>query len=197
MLGRVAVLILAGLTLLAVSIGTAAAAKPAGPAPTSDPTTPTGSGAPTGSAAPATVMTRTGPKGTYLVDGQGKSLYLFEADKGGTSACAGPCAAAWPPLTAANAPTAGPGVTAGQLATINRSDGSKQVTYAGHPLYYFAGDRAAGDVNGQGLNNFGGLWWLVTPSGSPITGSGGAAPSPTSAPGASPSGAVPGGGPGY
>src|SRR5262244_1002804 len=88
---RVALLILAGLALVVVTActSTARAGAPA-PAPTS---------APTGSAAAMTVMTRTGPKGTYLVDGQEKSLYLFVPDKNGTSTCYGPCAIAWPPLT--------------------------------------------------------------------------------------------------
>jgi predicted lipoprotein with Yx(FWY)xxD motif len=159
---RAALLLLGALTL---AVATACAAATAG-----TPVRASGTPSPTGTAAAATVMTRTGPHGTYLVDGQGKSLYLFVPDKNGASTCFGPCAAAWPPLTVPNAPTAGPGVTAGMLATINRPDGSKQVTYAGHPLYYFVGDRSAGDTTGQALNNFGGLWWLVTPGGTAITG---------------------------
>lgn len=194
-LWRSALLIVAGLTLAATA-GTAAAA-----AGSATPTPSTTSAAPSGSAAAGTVMMKTGPHGTYLVDGQGKSLYLFEADKGTTSTCTGGCATVWPPLTVTGTPQAGPGVTADKLATTTGSGGKKQVTYAGHPLYYFNGDKAPGDTTGQGINNFGGLWWLVTPSGTAITGSGGAAPSssqpsskaPSSAP---PAGGVPGG-PGY
>jgi predicted lipoprotein with Yx(FWY)xxD motif len=83
--------------------------------------------------------------------------------------CSGACATAWPPLTATGAPTAGTGVTASDLGTINRSDGTKQVTYAGHPLYYFAGDTAAGQTSGEGSNGFGAPWYLVAPSGQQIT----------------------------
>jgi predicted lipoprotein with Yx(FWY)xxD motif len=127
----------------------------------------------------ATVMTRTGSMGTYLTDGQGKSLYYFLADTGTTSTCSGPCAAAWPPLITVGAPKAGPGVDATKLSTTPRSGNATQVTYAGHPLYLFAGDRAAGDTTGQGLNNFGALWWLVSPQGTSITGTGTPSPHPS------------------
>jgi predicted lipoprotein with Yx(FWY)xxD motif len=118
---------------------------------------------------PAVVMTKTGPAGTYLVDGTGKSLYLFVIDTPTSSMCSGPCAQAWPPLTTDGQPTAGAGVTASMLTTIKRSDGSMQVVYGGHPLYFFQGDTSAGATNGQGLNNFGGLWWLVSPAGKAIS----------------------------
>jgi predicted lipoprotein with Yx(FWY)xxD motif len=144
----------AGLVLIASVAATSAAATP----------TPT----PTGSAAP-TVMVHNGQFGQYLTDGKGRSLYRFAADTGNTSTCYGPCAAAWPPLVTAGKPTAGPGVNAADLSTTNRSDGTKQVTYFGHPLYLYTADTAPGMTNGQGLNNLGGLWWLVSPSGSNIT----------------------------
>jgi predicted lipoprotein with Yx(FWY)xxD motif len=159
---RATLLVLSGLTLIVASACTAArAGAPAGATTTA---------APTGSASAVTVMTKTGPKGTYLVDGQGKSLYLFVPDTNGSSTCYGPCAAAWPPLTVTATPKAGSGVNAAMLATTNRTDGTKQVTYAGHPLYYWTGDTHPGDTTGQGLNNLGGLWWLVAPSGTAITG---------------------------
>jgi predicted lipoprotein with Yx(FWY)xxD motif len=108
--------------------------------------------------------------GSIVVDGAGRSLYLFTRDtKGaGTSTCTGECATAWPPLLvdAAAPATAGDGLT-GTLDTVTRDDGSLQVTLDGWPLYYFAGDAAAGDTNGQGLND---VWWLVAPDGSPIDG---------------------------
>ena len=149
---RLGAIVLAALVLVALA-GTRAAAAPA----------------PTRAAAgPAMVMTKTGPDGTYLVDGTGKSLYLFVIDTGGKSMCSGACAQAWPPLTTTGQPTAGPGVTASKLTTITRSDGSTQVVYAGHPLYYFEGDTSAGMTTGQGINNFGGLWWLVSPAGTAI-----------------------------
>ncbi|MEU8002239.1 hypothetical protein AB0B66_13835 [Catellatospora sp. NPDC049111] len=116
-----------------------------------------------------TVQTKQGPMGTYLTDGQGRSLYLFAADTAGTSTCEGTCAAAWPPLVTTGAPQAGSGVSADKLKTVARPDGSMQVVYDNHPLYYFVKDAKAGDTNGQGLDAFGALWWLVAPAGSAIT----------------------------
>lgn len=116
-----------------------------------------------------TVQTKQGPMGTYLTDGQGRSLYLFEADTAGTSTCEGTCAAAWPPLITTGAPQAGSGVEADKLKTVARPDGSMQVVYDNHPLYLFVKDATAGDTNGQGVNAFGGLWWLVAPTGEAIT----------------------------
>lgn len=128
----------------------------------------TGGSSPSAPSGPAVVMTKTGSAGTYLTDGSGKSLYLFAADSGGKSVCTGGCAAAWPPLTTTGKPTAGSGATASMLTTFTRSDGTTQVVYNGHPLYYYAADTAAGQTSGQGLNQFGGLWWLVSPAGAAI-----------------------------
>jgi predicted lipoprotein with Yx(FWY)xxD motif len=150
---RLGAIVFAALLLVALAGTRAAAATP----------TPTRA-----AAGAATVMTKTGPDGTYLVDGTGKSLYLFVIDTNGKSMCSGACAQAWPPLITTGQPTAGPGVTASKLTTITRSDGSTQVAYAGHPLYYFEGDTSAGMTTGQGINNFGGLWWLVSPAGTAI-----------------------------
>ena len=105
--------------------------------------------------------------GQILVDGQGRTLYRFEADTAGKSNCQGPCASAWPPYLSGGAPTAGTGVTAGQLGTIP-GDGRTQVTYHGHPLYYYAGDSEPGDTTGQGLNQFGAKWYVVAPRGDKI-----------------------------
>jgi predicted lipoprotein with Yx(FWY)xxD motif len=116
---------------------------------------------------------------SFLTDGAGRSLYLWVPDSSTMSTCSGACATAWPPLTAKGTPTGGAGVTASDLGTISRSDGSKQVTYAGHPLYYFAGDKAAGQTNGEGSDGFGAPWYLVAPSGQQITSlSAASAPSP-------------------
>ena len=116
-----------------------------------------------------TVGTSSGGPGTFLTDGSGRTLYLFAADHGATSACSGACAAAWPPLTTGGSTTATGQARSGMLGTISRSDGSRQVTYAGHPLYYYAGDQAAGDTNGEGSNGFGAPWWVVSPSGKAVT----------------------------
>jgi len=118
----------------------------------------------------ATVDVRSGALGRYLVDSQGRTLYLFEKDTGTTSTCSGACASAWPPATTSGHATAGSGVKAALLGTTARSDGSSQLTYHGHPLYRYAGDQAPGDTNGQGLTQFGGGWYVVSPAGQKIEG---------------------------
>lgn len=117
--------------------------------------------------------------GTILVDGQGKTIYLFERDRGPTSTCSGACLAQWPAVTTHGTPQAAGGVSAGRLGVTKRSDGTTQATYASHPLYYYAGDAAAGETNGQGLNFFGAPWYVLSPTGSAITtqASGGGSPS--------------------
>jgi predicted lipoprotein with Yx(FWY)xxD motif len=122
----------------------------------------------TGSAAlagPEELVTRSGSAyGTYLADDDGHAVYLFTADGKGKSACHDACAKAWPPMMTSGAPSAGSGVNAAMLGTIAR-DGGMQVTYAGRPLYYFAGDKGPGSTAGQGINHFGGEWYLMRPNG--------------------------------
>ena len=137
---------------------------------------PAGSSA-AGSVSSVTVKTHNGPLGQYLTDGSGRALYLFASDTGATSSCSGACASAWPPLTANGSVSATGDAASVDVATITRSDGSKQVAYAGHPLYYFAGDSRAGQTNGQGVDGFGARWWLVAPSGQKITTAAASAPS--------------------
>ena len=164
-----AMLVFAGLLLVACGSSSNGSSSSGGQATTANPSVAsTGGSSPSAPSGPAVVMTKTGSAGTYLTDGSGKSLYLFAADTGGKSVCTGACAAAWPPLTTKGNPTAGSGATASMLTTITRSDGTTQVVYNGHPLYYYAADTAAGQTNGQGLNQFGGLWWLVSPAGAAI-----------------------------
>lgn len=103
--------------------------------------------------------------GSFLVGANGLTLYLLMRDSAGTSTCTGGCASAWPPLTVTGQPAAGTGVNASLLGTITRTDGSIQVTYNGHPLYYYMGDSAPGDENGQGS---GGVWFVVSASGDAI-----------------------------
>jgi predicted lipoprotein with Yx(FWY)xxD motif len=107
--------------------------------------------------------------GKILVDSQGKTLYLFQKDSGTTSTCSGACATAWPPLRASGKPTAGSGAKASLLGTTPRSDGKPQVTYDGHPLYFYQGDSKVGDANGQAVNAFGAPWYVLSPSGDAIT----------------------------
>ena len=106
--------------------------------------------------------------GKVLVDGSGRTLYLFEKDQPNQSTCAGTCAAAWPVDHSSGTPKTGSGVQASLLGTINRSDNTTQVTYNGHPLYYYSGDSQAGQQNGQGLNAFGAAWYVVAPTGGKV-----------------------------
>ena len=108
------------------------------------------------------------PFGLILVDSKGITLYDFVKDKGTTSACYGACAALWPPLTTAGKPVAGAGVRASLLGTTKRKDGKLEVTYNGHPLYYFVTDRKPGQTTGQGVNQFGGPWWVLSAAGKEI-----------------------------
>src|ERR1700722_8395647 len=99
----------------------------------------------------STVITTASSSGdTFLTDGSGRAVYLWVKDSNDTSACSGACAGAWPPGTATGPVTAPGGAQASDLGTITRSDGTKQVTYDGHPLYYFAGDSGPGTASGQG-----------------------------------------------
>lgn len=106
--------------------------------------------------------------GTYLTDSEGRSLYLFTDGSGNPVSCTGQCAEVWPPFTAEGEVAGGEGVNASLLSTTERSDGSTQVVYNGWPLYFFANDQSPGDVNGQGINSFGGEWLLVSPAGEKI-----------------------------
>ena len=103
----------------------------------------------------ASVSTKTSSLGTFLVDSNGRSLYLWDADHGSESACSGACAQAWPPLTTTGTPKASGAAKASLLGTTKRADGSREVTYAGHPLYTFAGDTQPGQTTGEGSNGFG------------------------------------------
>jgi len=108
--------------------------------------------------------------GTILVDAAGDTLYLLTGDSPTKSICASSSfVSVWPPFTTSGAPRAGSGVTGSKLGTIVRSDGSMQVTYGGHPLYRFSGDSQGGQVNGEGVTNFGGTWYVLDASGSAVT----------------------------
>jgi predicted lipoprotein with Yx(FWY)xxD motif len=119
----------------------------------------------TGSGVAATVETAQGELGTFLTDGDGRTLYLFTEDAPGVSTCTDACLAAWPALLTEGAPVAGTGVDAALLGSITRTDGGTQVTYAGWPLYLYAGDAAPGETVGQGVGD---VWFVVSPSGEPI-----------------------------
>ena len=137
-----------------------------------------GSSPSTGSSNPSPSPAGTGAKvavannaklGQILVDEKGMTLYLFVKDTGTSSTCYDQCATFWPPLLTTGAPQAGTGANQSLLGTTTRTDGKVEVTYAGHPLYYFLKDKAPGDITGQGVNGFGDLWWVLTPAGAANT----------------------------
>lgn len=159
-----------GFTLAAVAMVAAACSSasssstPAAPASTAPSSSASASASPSGSTASGTTLaltTESGSQGIWLTNSSGRALYVYTKDKGTTSVCYGECATAWPPLLATGPVTiTGKFTVPHDLGTTTRTDGSKQVTYGGHPLYYFAGDSAAGQTKGQGL---GGVWFLVGP----------------------------------
>ncbi len=126
---------------------------------------PTSAAAADSGQAGATVTLRSSRFGRILFDGRGFALYGFTRDPRGRSVCSGACAQAWPPYILRGRLTAGAGLRGSLLGTTRRPDGRRQVTYAGRPLYYYVGDRNAGDVFCQNIREFGGLWLVVRPSG--------------------------------
>lgn len=152
-----------------------ASASGSSPGRSAAPSTATPAPAPNAPAPTAGVAVMAGHTslGTVLTDGRGITVYLFEKDTGTVSSCYGACASAWPPLTAAAGQlTVGAGANQALLGTTRRTDGKTQLTYAGHPLYYFAGDSKPGDTTGQGLQNFGGGWDVLTPAGQKLEANG-------------------------
>jgi predicted lipoprotein with Yx(FWY)xxD motif len=116
----------------------------------------------------AHVKVRGSSLGRHLVDAGGRSLYLFEKDRGGRSSCYGSCASLWPPLLTGPHVVRGAGVSRAKLGTVARRGGGREVTYAGHPLYYYAGDSRPGQIRGEGRRDFGASWDIVSPSGKGI-----------------------------
>lgn len=122
----------------------------------------------TAAQAPAVAVFKTAASptiGRYLADGNGRSLYVFVKDQKNVSTCVGACAAAWPPFAGNSAASSDSSVKAAMVGTITRGDGRTQSTYNGMPLYYYEDDKKPGDITGQGKNEFGGLWYVVSPSG--------------------------------
>jgi predicted lipoprotein with Yx(FWY)xxD motif len=121
---------------------------------------------------PVLVRTATSRYGRILVDTRGRTLYLFTRDRGAASTCSGACARAWPPYIVAGPGLAGGGARSSRVGVIRRSGGARQVTYNGHPLYHYIGDRAPGVVLCQDVEEYGGHWWVVSPAGGAITAAG-------------------------
>jgi len=156
--------------LFAGSIASAALLATAcgGSSPSTAAASPASSPAASPAGTAATIAVATTKLGQILVDGKGLTLYLFVADTSTTSTCNSSCATVWPPVLTTGAPQAGAGANASLLGTTTRTDGTTEVIYAGHPLYYFVQDKSAGDTTGQGVNSFGALWWVLSPAGAAI-----------------------------
>ena len=151
------------------SASTAANTSPAYPSETSSATTASTAATTTPSGGGTVIAVKHASKlGVILAAGPKKlTVYMFEGDKGGASSCSGACASVWPPVTSAGAPVVH-GAASADLGAITRADGTKQITYTGHPLYFFAKDKDAGDAYGQGVHGFGSDWYVLKPSGSKV-----------------------------
>jgi predicted lipoprotein with Yx(FWY)xxD motif len=123
---------------------------------------------PSSTSAGATISTAGGPLGKHLVDSTGRTLYLFEADKTNQSNCPTACLGIWPAYSTTSRPTAKGDVAPGKIGMAKAQNGKSIVTYNGHPLYYYAADQKPGDTGGQGLDQFGAEWYVVSPSGDKI-----------------------------
>jgi predicted lipoprotein with Yx(FWY)xxD motif len=128
-----------------------------------------GGAIPSSNSSPATLKLTQTQFGRFLVDGQGHTLYLFQKDEEGESYCNGACAAVWPPLETSSKPSGTGGIDTAALGTIERDDGETQVTYRGHPLYYYAADASKpGKTKGEELEQFGSEWYVVGSNGKPV-----------------------------
>ena len=160
-------------TLLTAACGSTttstASASPSASPISSPVASPVASPSPSPAATGATIAAAADAKlGRILVDGKGMTVYLFAADKGTKSTCYSSCVQYWPPVLTKGAPQAGSGAQASLLGTTTRTDGKVEVTYGGHPLYYFVQDKQPGQTTGQGVDGFGGLWWVVSPAGAAV-----------------------------
>jgi predicted lipoprotein with Yx(FWY)xxD motif len=161
---------IAGAAALAIALLAASLDSSASSSPYSSPAYgyPATTSAAYGAAGAAKVGAANSPLGRILVDGKGRTLYLFEKDKNRRSACYGQCATYWPPLLTRGKPAAGRGVKGSLLGVTRRAKGTMQVTYAGHPLYRYLPDTRPGQTYGQGSRDFGGRWYVVSPAGKKI-----------------------------
>jgi len=160
---------MAGLMLAACgSSGGSSAPQTSPPGAAASPAASSPAAAPEGGAATVSLKSVKDIGDPALVGPDGKTVYLFEGDKNGKPTCTGACAGIWPPVTASGMPTAGSGLDQSLLGTVKRADGSTQVTFGGHPLYYYTGDPSAGLAKGQGLKAFGADWYVLNAKGSKI-----------------------------
>lgn len=159
----------AALTLLAGCGSSSSSSSSSTPATTASQST-TASTSTTAATGPGvTVSSKHAKLGTILAAGpKHLTVYLWEADKGTKSSCEGACAKVWPPVTTAGMPTVTGAAVSADLGTTKRADGTEQVTYKGHPLYFYDDDKDSGDAYGQGSKSFGAGWYVLKPNGSKI-----------------------------
>jgi predicted lipoprotein with Yx(FWY)xxD motif len=152
------------------SSSSSSSSSTAASAPASTPTQSTAASTSTAAATPGvTVATKHSKLGTILAAGpKHLTVYLFEADKGTSSTCNGDCAKDWPPVTTDGAPAVSGSAVSADLGTTTRKDGTKQVTYKGHPLYFYDDDKDSGDTEGQGSKEYGAGWYVMKANGSKI-----------------------------
>jgi predicted lipoprotein with Yx(FWY)xxD motif len=154
-------------TTAAPSVAAPSVAAPATTAPSAAAPSEAASEAPSAATGSATISLSTTALGDIIVEEEGKTVYAFAPDSAGTPTCYDQCATTWPPLLAedGSTPTAGAGLDASKLTTVDRTDGTKQVKYGDWPLYFFSGDSAAGDTNGQGIGT---KWYVVDATGAMV-----------------------------
>ena len=177
---------LAAMAITAAGCGSSSSSTSSAPSHTAT-SAAASSAAPKSGAPPVTVTTKQAKKlGMILAAGNKRlTAYAFAADTGSSSTCSGACARVWPPVT--GKPSAAGGVMAAALSTITRADGTTQVTYQGHPLYFYAKDKDDGDAYGQAIKSFGAKWYVLTPAGAQVgAGSPSTSPAGKSSPSAPP-----------
>jgi predicted lipoprotein with Yx(FWY)xxD motif len=150
--------------LACVALVSAACSSSASPSTSSPPVSPS----PSTATSEAVIGTTQSQLGTFLTADNGRTVYLFEKDTGSKSNCSGSCAAAWPPVTTSGMATTSGTANASLLGTTTRSDGTVQVTYAGHPVYFYTADTAPGQTNGEGVDAFGAEWYVLSPAGKKV-----------------------------
>jgi predicted lipoprotein with Yx(FWY)xxD motif len=169
LLAKMPVPVKVGIPLASALLATACSSAAAAPGSASASSAPAAGSSASAATTGTVITTQAGSAGAFLTNASGRTVYLWAKDGMNMSDCSGACAAAWPPVPATGTLTATGSAKASDLGTITRSDGTKQVTYDGHPLYYFVGDSSPDQTAGQGSAAFGAKWWLVAPSGAKIT----------------------------
>jgi predicted lipoprotein with Yx(FWY)xxD motif len=167
---------LAPVALVALGAGLAACGSKSTPpassvpssTPSSTPPSSTASSVPPSSASAVAVKIESSKYGKVLATGTGRTLYILSSDTPTKSACTGGCLSFWPPLLVTKVPKFGPGLSATHFGQFKRPSGH-QLTYYGHQLYTFSGDKGPGQTHGEGIKSFGGTWTVISVSGKAVS----------------------------